>query len=112
MYILPSESITRFRDTYKTVLQQVKKQPVLLLQHSQIAAVLVDPEQWNAMLEKLASIEDLEDQVAIYRHKWLTATGQIELRPLSDQEAEEWLAEDDQETAATAADSVALSVPS
>ncbi len=111
MYVLPAESVTRFRDTYKTVLLQGKKQPVLLLQHSQIAAVLVDPDQWNAMVEKLASIEELEDQVAIYRHKWLTATGQIKLNPLSDEEAEAWLAEDDQETEATEPNKVAVSVP-
>jgi PHD/YefM family antitoxin component YafN of YafNO toxin-antitoxin module len=59
MNAIRSESITKFRDTYKTVLQQVKREPVLLLQNSQVAAVLVDPEQWNNIAAQLDRLQGL-----------------------------------------------------
>ncbi len=54
-----SESVSKFRDNYATVLKQVEQGPVLLLQNSKVAAVLVAPEQWNALWEQLDNLQCL-----------------------------------------------------
>jgi hypothetical protein len=58
-------------------------------------ALLLDLKQWDAILERLALIDDLEDQVAIYRHKWLTASGQAEQDILTPEELDVWMSTDE-----------------
>jgi hypothetical protein len=53
---------------------------VLVERGSKPALVVVSPEQWNAIAERL---EFLEDAVAVYKKKWELATGQDELTELS-----------------------------
>ncbi|MFN8488964.1 MAG: hypothetical protein U0350_15360 [Caldilineaceae bacterium] len=70
------ESVSNFRNHYNEILQKLADGSLYLLQYSSPAAVMLDPKQWDALLDQLARIEELEDQVAIYRHKWLMTTGQ------------------------------------
>jgi PHD/YefM family antitoxin component YafN of YafNO toxin-antitoxin module len=89
------ESVSNFRNNYNAILQRLADGPLYLLQYSSPAAVVIAPEQWDAILDRLAQLDELEDQVAIYRHKWLMATGQAEQDVLTPAELEAWVAEDD-----------------
>ncbi len=53
-------SVSNFRNNYKEVLHQVQGGPVLLLQSSQVAAVLLAPEEWNHIAARLQKLQDLE----------------------------------------------------
>ena len=44
------------------VLRKLKEGPILLAQRSQAVAVMVSPELWNELVER---IEDLEDALAV-----------------------------------------------
>ncbi len=50
---LQSQAVSTFREHYRTTLRQLSQGPVLLLQNSKIAAVLVSPDQWNAQQQEL-----------------------------------------------------------
>ena len=53
MNIIQSEAVSTFRDHYKAIFKQLERGPVLLLQNSKVAAVLVDPAQWNRQQEEI-----------------------------------------------------------
>jgi PHD/YefM family antitoxin component YafN of YafNO toxin-antitoxin module len=53
MYKVQSEAVSKFRDNYTTVFSKLEQGPVLLLQNSKVAAVLVSPSEWNAQQEEL-----------------------------------------------------------
>lgn len=89
------ESVSNFRNHYTKILQKLTDGPLYLLQYSSLAVVLVDPQQWDAILDRLARLEELEDEVAIYRHKWLIASGQAEHDLLTPDALEAWMAEDE-----------------
>ena len=58
---IQSESITGFRIKYKEVIKRAATSPVLLLQNSQIAAVVISPDEWN-QLQRYKSIALLDEQ--------------------------------------------------
>ncbi len=60
MDTIQTASVSGFRNNYKDVLKQVAEGPVLLLQSSQLAAVLVSPEEWNAIASRLKRLQQLE----------------------------------------------------
>jgi prevent-host-death family protein len=71
------------------IVEKAKTGPVVLTERgSKPALVVVSPEMWNDLVERL---EDLEDAVAIYRKKWELATGRDELVELSPETISEWL---------------------
>lgn len=51
--MIQTESITNFRTNYREVLKRVLVAPVLLLQNSTLAGVLVSPEEWNRLQDEL-----------------------------------------------------------
>lgn len=53
MVQLQSEPITQLQRIYRSILQRLAKGPVMLLQRSSMAAIMVSPEQWNAMTSEL-----------------------------------------------------------
>jgi len=57
---IQTESVSGFRDQYDAVLKKLSDGPVLLLQRSHLAAVLVSPEEWNRIAAKLKRLEQLE----------------------------------------------------
>jgi hypothetical protein len=67
-----------------------------LIQNSRSADVLVELQQWNDILARLALSDELEDQVAIYRHMWLIASGQAKQDFVTNEELEQWMAADEQ----------------
>jgi len=60
MNTIQTESVSGFRDKYDAVLKKLSEGPVLLLQRSRLAAVLVSHEEWNRIAKKLKRLEDLE----------------------------------------------------
>lgn len=92
MNIVQTESVSGFRTNYDTVLKNLHNGPVFLLQRSNLAAILVSPQEWNAMIERM---EYLEDLAAVYKSKWLLATGQETMTRLTETEMAEWAEEVD-----------------
>ena len=83
---LQTESISTFRNNYNAALAKLAEGPVLLLQNSNLAAVLVSPEEWNALIER---IEDAEDQVAAWRDQYEVATGKAKTKRFNPADYEE-----------------------
>ncbi len=50
--------VSDLRLRQREVLDKIKDGPVLLAQRSQAVAVLVSPELWNRLIERLESLED------------------------------------------------------
>ena len=73
MQRIQSESVSNFRNNYNVVLQKMSDGPVYLLQHSNLVGVLISPEAWNALVDR---VEDLEDIAAAWKHKYERASGQ------------------------------------
>lgn len=71
------------------IVEKAQQGPVVLVERgSKPALVVLSPELWNALADR---IEFLEDAVAVYKQKWEVATGQDELIDLSPETIEEWL---------------------
>lgn len=60
MNTIQTESVSGFRDNYDAVLKKLNDGPVLLLQRSRLAAVLVSHEEWNRIAAKLKRLDQLE----------------------------------------------------
>src|SRR5262245_35281355 len=84
--------ISEMKLHHAEVLARLRNGPVILAQRSRPAAVLVSVEQWDAIVEELDTLW-AEREAAI--SKWKLATGKSQLKRMSDQEPEEWLAEDE-----------------
>jgi prevent-host-death family protein len=81
--------ISDMRIRQMEIVDKARHGPVVLVERgSKPALVVVSPEQWNAIAERL---EFLEDAVAVYKKKWELATGQDELTELSPETIQEWL---------------------
>jgi len=81
--------ISDMRVRQMDIVQKAQQGPVVLVKRgSKPALVVVSPDLWNALTER---IEFLEDAVAVYRKKWEVATGQDEMIELSPAEIEDWL---------------------
>jgi PHD/YefM family antitoxin component YafN of YafNO toxin-antitoxin module len=67
MNTIQTESVSRFRNYYDAVLKKLVHGPVLLLQRSTVAAVVVSPEEWNDLKAQLAGqeqeIQELKKQL-------------------------------------------------
>ena len=68
MNAIYTESISDFRNNYDAALKKLAQGPVLLLQRSKPAAVLVEPESWNQIAEEMqalrAQVERLTEEIA------------------------------------------------
>lgn len=68
--------ISKLRQTQNEILAKLTKSPVVLTQHGEAAAVLVDPDMWNRLLEELETWQDSFDAVEI---KYRILTGEEEV---------------------------------
>ena len=84
-------SIADIKHRHLDVFAMLKNGPVLIANRSKPAAMIVSPELWDLLIERL---EDAEDLAESYRRKWLEATGQIKSTIMLAEDVEEWLAED------------------
>jgi prevent-host-death family protein len=70
--------ISELRQRQKAILDSLKDEPVVLTQHGVAVAVLVDPHQWNARVNRL---EDLDDAVVGLEARIALATGADQVTP-------------------------------
>jgi PHD/YefM family antitoxin component YafN of YafNO toxin-antitoxin module len=68
--------ISRLRQTQNKVLEKLPESPVVLTQHGQAVAVLVDPDTWNELVEAL---ETWQDSFAALEAKYQVAVGAEEV---------------------------------
>lgn len=81
--------ISDMRVRQAEIVEKAKEGPVVLVERgSKPALVVVSPELWTILSERL---EYLEDAVAIYKKKWELATGQDEMVELTPETIAEWL---------------------
>ncbi len=81
--------ISDMRVRQTEIIAKARQGPVVLVERgSKPALVVLSPELWNALAER---IEFLEDAVAVYKKKWEVATGQDELAEVSPATIVEWL---------------------
>jgi prevent-host-death family protein len=73
--------ISALRLRQREILEGVKHEPVVLTQHGVAVAVLVDPQEWNALM---ALVEDLQDTVAALDVRLALATGEDQAMPWDD----------------------------
>ena len=67
MQTIQTESVSGFRNNYKVALTKIENGPVLLLQNSKAAAVLVSLEEWNTIAARLKRLQQLEALVEAKR---------------------------------------------
>ena len=78
MNILPQiESVSTFRANQEVVLSKVKTGPVLLMQRSHPACVMVDPQEWNAIAAELQRFRALEVADQRAKEMWADPEKQI-----------------------------------
>jgi prevent-host-death family protein len=89
MTILPPIiPISDIRKRQQEILEQVAHSPVVLTQHGKAAAVMVDPDTWNQIMEEL---EDLRDLLTIQRQDKAIATGEANWEDVDNDELQEWM---------------------
>jgi prevent-host-death family protein len=64
---LPVLPISDLRSKAKEVLQQIKKQPIILTQRGRARAVLVDFDTYNRLVERQAALERTLDALLLQR---------------------------------------------
>ena len=62
--------ITMFKRNQDEVLMMMDTEPVVLMNRSTPRAVLISPEMWNAMAERLAYLESMVAADAASRRVW------------------------------------------
>jgi prevent-host-death family protein len=77
--------ISKLRLTQNEVLGKLSQSPVVLTQHGEAAAVLVDPRMWNDLLEELETWQDSFDAL---EEKYLLAIGGEEVIDWAEAKAE------------------------
>jgi len=60
------------------------KGPVVLMNRATPQAVLVSPQQWNAILDRL---EEMQDAILTLRTELEVSTGQIDVETIEDEDA-------------------------
>lgn len=90
MYSLPTIApISDMRIRQAEIVEKAKDGPVVLVERgSKPALVVVSPELWESMTERL---EYLEDAAAIYKKKWELATGRDEMIDITPETVAAWL---------------------
>ena len=80
--------ISDMRVRQNEIIEKAKEGPVILIERgSKPALIVISPEQWDALVER---VEYLEDAVAVYKKKWEFATGQDEMTELSPETIKAW----------------------
>jgi len=59
--VLRTATVTELRAELSSYLEGLKEGPLLVLSHSRPAAVVLEPEMYEALLEKLELLEDILD---------------------------------------------------
>ena len=68
--MLKTTSVSNLRSDLASFLKDLDEGPILILSHSRPAAVLIEPEMFDAIVEKIELLEDIVDgrrAIADYR---------------------------------------------
>ena len=76
MKVLRQFSMSELRSVQSEIFSNLKEEPIIVTRQGKPAGVSVDPEKWNALLERL---EDLEDNVDGLMAELALARGEDEL---------------------------------
>lgn len=79
--------ISEMRLHQSEVLDKLKAGPIILTQRSKAAAVLIDPVQWNRLIEHM---ENLQDILTIVRKEQRIAAGELAEVDVDIAELEGW----------------------
>ena len=74
-------SMNEIKNRTASVTEKFSKGPVVLMNRATPQAVLVSPQQWNAILDKL---EELQDAVVTLQAELELATGQSQVETVED----------------------------
>ena len=77
--------ISKLRLTQNEILSKLPQSPIVLTQHGEAAAVLVDPKMWNDLLEEL---ETWQDSFEALEAKYQLAIGEEEVIDWEEAKAE------------------------
>jgi prevent-host-death family protein len=83
--------ISEMRTNQTEILEKLKQGPIVLTHHSKAAAVLVDPAQWNRLLDELEDIRDINE---IRQQESEEAQDKAELIPADEDELRAWASGD------------------
>jgi hypothetical protein len=84
MNTIQTESVSRFRNYYDAVLKKLINGPVLLLQRSTVAAVVVSPTEWNDLKAQLAAQEQEIRELKIQLRNALMDKYSVEMQHVPD----------------------------
>lgn len=84
--------VSDLKHRHLAVFKRLKNGPVVLSNRSQPAAVLISPENWNALAEY---IDDLECSLEALKTELALARGEDDVLRLTDAELREWSGEDE-----------------
>lgn len=79
--VMKTLSLSDFRTHQVETLAGIQNAPVVLTQNGRGAALLVAPEQWNTLLDRL---EDLEDAVAALSMELAIERNEVQVQTITD----------------------------
>ena len=85
--LMETRPVSEMNRNPNAILELLASGPVVLMQRSTPAGVLVSPEEWNNLFDRL---EDLEDAVEIWKGKYELATGKDTIEDANIAELEAW----------------------
>ena len=85
--LMETRPVSEMNRNPNTILDLLTSGPVVLMQRSMPAGVLVSPKEWNQLFDRL---EELEDAVEIWKGKYELATGQDTINDADIAELEAW----------------------
>ena len=85
--ILPMASISDMRQRHLELFQRLESGPVVIANRNQPEAVLVAPEQWNALAEEL---EDLRDLITGLNAQLQLERGEEEISEIDPEKLARW----------------------
>jgi PHD/YefM family antitoxin component YafN of YafNO toxin-antitoxin module len=77
MHILKQYTVTELRSEQAKIFDRLPIEPIVLTRQGKPAAVLVDPEKWNELMDRLEDLQDSVDGLEV-----LLAMAQGEVEPI------------------------------
>ena len=84
-------AISDLRNRYTEVFKMLTDGPLVIANRNQPAAVVIDPDQWNSIVDEL---DDLRDAVVALRELLAVERGEVVLEDVSPDDIREWLSAD------------------
>ena len=89
--VMKTAPISDMKRNQSQVMSFLSDGPVVLMQRSQPAAVMVAPTQWNAIAEE---VEELRDVIAALKAELVLSLGQEQPVTIDPDDLRQWMADD------------------